>query len=124
MNLNIIYILVSVLVAVLGQLLLKKGMADLGPMTLSLPWDQLLSTLWQIGRNPYVFIGLLTNVISTIFWLIALSRVDLSYAYPYVSLSYGIVLIVAWLIFHENLNAYRLIGTLIVCLGVLVISRG
>jgi drug/metabolite transporter (DMT)-like permease len=124
MNLSIIYILVSVIVAVLGQLLLKKGMADFGPLVLALPWDHLLNTLWQIIKNPYVFIGLFIYGLSTIFWLIALSRVDLSYAYPFVSLSYGIMLIAAWLIFHENLNTYRLIGTLIICLGVLIISRG
>jgi drug/metabolite transporter (DMT)-like permease len=124
MNLTAFYILISVGIGALGQVLLKKGMNDMGPLSLSLPWNQLGGVLWRVATNPYVFIGLAIYLVSMVFWLIALSHVDLSYAYPFASLSYGIMLIASWIFFSESITPLRLVGTLIICMGVLVISRG
>jgi drug/metabolite transporter (DMT)-like permease len=121
LNVAIIYILVSVLLGAVGQVLLKKGMSNMGPVTLTL--NQLPATLWGMATNLYVVFGLLLYVTGTVFWLSALSRVDLSYAYPFASLSYVIMLAASWLLFHENITVVRLLGTLIVALGVFVISR-
>jgi drug/metabolite transporter (DMT)-like permease len=100
MTLAIVYILISVLTGAVGQVLLKKGMANMGPLTLT-P-EQLGSILWRIGTNPFVIVGLAIYVSGTVFWLTALSRVDLSYAYPFASLSYLLMLAASWLLFHEN----------------------
>jgi drug/metabolite transporter (DMT)-like permease len=62
-------------------------------------------------------------VCGTLFWLTALSRVDLSYAYPFASLSYIIMLTASWLLFNENITPMRLMGSLVVGLGVFLISR-
>jgi drug/metabolite transporter (DMT)-like permease len=121
MTLAIFYILVSVVAGAAGQVLLKKGMGSMGPLTLSI--DQLGNILWRIGTNPYVVIGLAIYVGGTVFWLTALSRVDLSYAYPFASLSYVVMLIASWQLFDENITVLRLLGTLIVCVGVFIISR-
>ena len=121
MNLSIIYILISVIGGAIGQILLKKGMTSLGPLTLA--WNDLFTNLWRIATNPYVFTGLGIYVISVIFWLFALSRVDLSFAYPFASLSYVIMLLASWQLFDEHISPVRLIGTLLVGIGVLVISR-
>ncbi len=121
MTLAILYILVSVVAGAVGQVLLKKGMGSMGPLTLSV--DQLGNVLWRIGTNPYVIIGLLIYVGGTVFWLTALSRVDLSYAYPFASLSYVVMLIASWQLFNENITSLRVLGTLVVCLGVFIISR-
>ena len=123
MNLAVLYILISVVIGGVGQVLLKKGMDDIGQLTLSLPWRQLGATLWRIGTNPYVFIGLVVYLGATVFWLVALSRVDLSYAYPCASLSYVILLLASWLLLKESITPVRLIGTLIICLGVFIIYR-
>ena len=120
-SLAIGYILVSVMLSATGQILLKKGMTQTGAITLSS--NQIVSILWRIASNPYVIIGLMIYVCGTVFWLAALSRVDLSYAYPFASLSYIVMLTASWLLFHENITPVRLLGTLIVALGVLVISR-
>lgn len=115
------YILVSVLAGATGQVLLKKGMSSIGPLTLSL--SKLLSILWRMATNPYVIVGLLIYVGGTVFWLTALSRVDLSYAYPFASLSYIVMLAASWLLFREDISVVRLLGTLVVGVGVLIISR-
>ena len=58
-----------------------------------------------------------------VFWLVALSRVDLSYAYPFASLSYVVMLTASWLLFNENITSLRLLGTVVIGLGVFLISR-
>jgi drug/metabolite transporter (DMT)-like permease len=121
MSVAIAYILVSVVLGAMGQILLKKGMGGMGPLTLSA--DQLGSILWRIVTSPYVVIGLGIYVCGTLFWLMALSRVDLSYAYPFASLGYVVMLVASWQLFNENISPLRLAGTLMVCLGVFLISR-
>ena len=121
LNMSIIYILVSVLFGAVGQILLKKGMGSMGPVTLTL--QGLPSTLWRMGTNLYVIGGLLIYVTGTVFWLAALSRVDLSYAYPFASLSYVIMLAASWLLFHEDITMLRVVGTVVIALGVIIISR-
>ena len=95
MNAAVGYIMISVIGGAVGQILLKKGMGSMGPLTLSL--GKLGEVLWRIGTNPYVIAGLAIYVTGTVFWLVALSRVDLSYAYPFASLSYVVMLAAAWL---------------------------
>lgn len=121
MTIAIAYILTSVIAGAVGQIMLKKGMSTMGPLTLS--FDQLFNILWRVGTNPYVVIGLAIYVTGTVFWLAALSRVDLSYAYPFASLSYGVMLLASWQLFNEDITPFRLMGTLVVCLGVFLISR-
>lgn len=121
MTIAIVYILISVFSGATGQILLKKGMSSMGPLTLSM--DQLFNIFWRIGTNPYVVIGLAIYVAGTVFWLAALSRVDLSYAYPFASLSYVVMLTASWQLFNENITPMRLLGSLVVCLGVFLISR-
>lgn len=121
MNIAVVYILISVLGGAIGQLLLKHGMMILGPLTLSI--EDLGPILLVMATNLYVVGGLFVYGCSTIFWLVALSRVDLSYAYPFASLSYVIMLVVSWRLFDENISFLRLLGTAIITVGVLLISR-
>ena len=121
MNIAVVYILISVMGGALGQILLKKGMSSMGPLTLSI--DQAIPILWKMSTNPYVIVGLGIYVMSTFFWLTALSRVDLSYAYPFASLSYVIMLIASWWLFDENISLLRVTGSIVVLVGVILISR-
>jgi len=121
MKIAVLYILISVIASTVGQLLLKKGMNEMGSVTLSM--NQILSTAWKMITNPYVFIGLLIYVAGTVFWLAALSRVDLSYAYPFASLSYVIMLVASWMMFNEQITLTRILGSVVIGIGVLLISR-
>jgi drug/metabolite transporter (DMT)-like permease len=121
MNIAIVYILISVLAGGVGQIILKKGMSSMGPLTLTA--NDFLPIIWRMFTNPFVVIGLAVYGFSTILWLTALSRVDLSYAYPFASLGYVIMLFASWQLFHENISVLRLIGCGVVILGVILISR-
>lgn len=121
MTLAITYIMISVLAGATGQILLKHGMTAIGEVTINA--DQVLSVLFRLATNPFIVGGLGLYAGGTIFWLAALSRVDLSYAYPFASLSYVVMLLAAWFLFNEHITPLRLLGTLIVGIGVLLISR-
>lgn len=120
-NLALIYILAAVLASAVGQLVLKKGMGSMGVLTLDA--GHLGGILARIMTNPYILLGLAIYACGTLFWLVALSRVDLSYAYPFVSFSYVVMLVASWLLLNEQISLLRIAGSAVVILGVLLISR-
>ena len=114
----------SILLSSIAQLSMKISMIFLAEYThQNLPLSNLLS------ENPAVFIwlffGLSCYVISMAFWLFAIARLDLSLAYPMLSLSYVIVYFVAinWPLLGEHSSWIRSAGIFIILLGVLFISR-
>jgi drug/metabolite transporter (DMT)-like permease len=121
MNIAIVYILISVLGGAIGQVLLKKGMSRMGPLTLQV--NEVGNLIQKLATNPFVMIGLFIYGVSTVFWLAALSREDLSYVYPFASLSYIVMLVASWQIFNENITLLRLLGCMVVGVGVFLISR-
>ena len=114
----LIIILAGIAFASLGQISWKWGMNIEGAVT-KLDLDTLMSMI----MNPYVVLGLAMYGLSTLCWLIALSRKDLSYVYPFTILTFIIVLLTSKFLFNEELPVLRIIGTLIVIFGILVIVR-
>jgi drug/metabolite transporter (DMT)-like permease len=121
MTIAVAYILISVVAGGAGQILLKQGMSRMGEITIVA--NQVPMILWRIATNPFVVGGLALYAGGTIFWLAALSRVDLSFAYPFASLSYIIMLLASWQLFNENISLLRLAGTIVIGMGVFMISR-
>ena len=120
-KLSMNYLLISIILGGFGQVLLKKGMEIIGPVDLS--FLSLGKVVWSLISNPFIVGGIFTYGISMLLWLTALSKVELSYAYPFVSLGYIIMIFASWLIFHENITLLRLSGCLVILLGVIIISR-
>lgn len=116
---NVLLLFVSISLAVAGQLFMKHGMMLFG----TFPVTQLLAKMIPMIFQPYVFIGILCFGVSSIFWLVVLSRIDLSLAYPLVSIAYIVVAIFSYFVFKENVSLLRWIGIITICLGVLLISR-
>jgi len=114
-------IFISVLLGALGQLSMKQGMAKVG--LVSLKFATFLLNLFRILREPFVLLGLFLYAVSTIFWLTVLSRADLSYAYPMISIGYVLVLFFSWALLNERISLIRIIGVLLICGGVFLISR-
>ena len=115
----IIFILSAVLINVVGQIFIKKGLNSMTNLNFS---GNLFSTYINIFLSPNVMIGLCTYFISVLLWLYALSIVDLSYAFPFLALSYIMVIIGSWLFLGESISAVRLIGVLVICIGVSIVA--
>jgi multidrug transporter EmrE-like cation transporter len=114
-------LLLATVLGVVGQLVLKYAMSQMGALQLSAGGVPML--IWRMATSPYVIGGLLIYGLGTFFWLIFLSRVPLSYAYPFVSLGIVLGLLSAWGLFHEQVPPLRWVGMLIVCAGVVLVSR-
>jgi len=112
-------LLICILFTSTGQLILKKGMLILGPIeTLSL-------STFDIFFNPYVLLGIIFNLGGWILYILALSKSELSLAYPIWSLTFVIVPTVSILIFKESISIMKLCGFGFVCIGIclVIISR-
>jgi multidrug transporter EmrE-like cation transporter len=92
----------------LSQILLKKGMNTIGKFDFS--GGSLLGMVPVVALNPYVIGGLAVLVFSMGLHLMALSRVELSFAYPFLSVSYILVLFAGYMLFGESVNVARVIG--------------
>jgi multidrug transporter EmrE-like cation transporter len=115
-------IMVGVLLNAAAQLLLKAGMNRIGHFEFSAA--NLVPIGWKVATNPPIVAGLTCYVVSVVVWLLALSRVDVSYAYPMLSAGYIVNAIAAWYLFGEVLSPMKLAGIFVIILGVFLISRG
>jgi len=115
------YILISILFSVFGQLSMRKGMMLFGEVNLN-P-DNFLSTVIQVFTRPFVILGLIFYAIGTIFWLTALSKVELSFGYPMLSLGYVLIFFLSWILLGEKVSFIRFLGIALVCLGLFLVAR-
>jgi multidrug transporter EmrE-like cation transporter len=116
------FILFTVLTNAAAQVCLKYGMIQLG--TLNFAGVNPVIKLLQIVFSPFVFIGLCIFVISMASHLFVLSKVELSFAYPFLSLAYVVVAVLAYFLFREDLNAFRIGGIALICVGTVLIAQG
>ena len=116
------FILFTVFTNAAAQVMLKYGMMQLGP--LSFAGVNPIVKILQIVFSPFVFLGLCTFVISMASHLFVLSKVGLSYAYPFLSLAYVAVAFLAYFLFGEEMNAARVGGIALICAGTVFIAQG
>jgi drug/metabolite transporter (DMT)-like permease len=119
---SVTLIILSVLLGVVGQLVLKAAISQIGP--LSVGDGGALGAFWRIVPNVGIWAGLCVYGIGTFFWLVALSQVELGYAYPFISLSYVLILLASWALFRERVSWWRLLGVAAICIGVYVVAAG
>jgi len=118
---NILLILLSVLLAVFGQFFLKKGMMDIGeiPFNLSTP----IFLIGKIFTSFKLFLGFLLFGLSSIVWLVVLSKVELSFAYPMVSTGYILTILISWKFLGETISPARWIAVVVICAGVALLAK-
>jgi multidrug transporter EmrE-like cation transporter len=116
-----LFIALTIAFTVVGQLFVKKGMLEVG----SSPADVTLLPRFvlQALTNLRVMFGLACAVVAAISWTVAISRSDLSFAYPFTGLSAVLVLALSGALFGESVLLGRWLGVGIVCLGLFVAAR-
>ena len=114
---NLALVLVSVLAAAGGQLMLKQGMQ----LATSKHKNTGGSLVLGAATSPWVWLGLAIFGISAIVWLVVLSRVPLSLAYPFNALGYLVILTASILLLHERANLFTWAGTTLVVAGLVIV---
>lgn len=119
-TLSLAFILFTVLTNAAAQIMLKRGMIQIGP--LAALNGNLIEKVFSIVFQPWVFLGLSMFVVSMASHLFVLSRVQLSFAYPFLSLAYVVVAAYAFFVFGEDVGPMRIAGIGLICLGTVFIS--
>lgn len=122
-NMTIGLILVSVTLAAIAQVTLKAGMnhvTDANGGQLALSGD----SLKQIAAQVWVWAGLAIFAFSAVLWLFALSRANLSFAYPFAALGYVIIVIASILFLNEHVQPVTWVGMALIVGGILLIAQG
>ncbi|HIE30076.1 TPA: hypothetical protein EYP66_22655 [Candidatus Poribacteria bacterium] len=116
---DFLLIFVNVLFTVIGHLMLKHGMSQVGRVS---SISMLPSIAARAVLNPFVVFGLLVFLMTSGLWLVVLSRVKLSLAYPMLSISYILAIFFSWLLFKEHIPWIRIVGAFVICIGVSLVS--
>jgi len=114
-------ILLGVLLNAAAQLLLKAGMSQIGHFEFSVA--NLVPIGLKVMVNPPILAGLFAYVVSVGVWLLVLSRIQVSYAYPMLSIGYIVNAIAAYYLFGEPLSVMRVTGIFIIIAGVYCVSQ-
>jgi drug/metabolite transporter (DMT)-like permease len=117
-----IYVAATLAFTVYGQLVLKWQIGGAGPMPDS-GADKLMFLFRQF-LNPWIISGFASAFLASLAWMAAMTRFDLNYAYPFMSLAFVIVMLFSVFFLGEAITLPRLLGTLLVMAGLIVIARG
>lgn len=109
-------IIISSTLGAIAQLSLKTGMNAYGKISFG---PDMISAVFQ----PLVFLGLTIYFLSSVTWILALSKADVSFVYPFASLGYVIVTILSGTILNEQISTLRIIGVSVIILGVYVVGK-
>jgi multidrug transporter EmrE-like cation transporter len=114
-------LLTGVLLNAAAQLLLKAGTNSVGVFEFSR--DNIVPIGWKLATEPHIAGGLACYVVSVVIWIMALSRVEVSIAYPLLSIGYVVNAVAAWYLFGEAVTPMRLTGIAIIIVGVWIVAR-
>lgn len=115
------FLFTGILLNAAAQLLLKAGTNAVGAIHLSM--DNWFDTGLRLATQLPILGGLLCYVISVTVWIVGLSRVDVTIAYPLLSLGYVVNAIGAWYFLGEAISAQRILAIAIIITGVALLTR-
>ncbi len=115
------YIFWTVFFTVYGQLILKWRIAKYG----DLPeiFSDKIVFLFRLLFDPFILSGLLAAFIASFFWMAAMTKLELSIAYPFMSSAFILVFLFSVFLFQESINSYKIIGLILITSGLLVTSQ-
>ena len=117
-----VYVIATVLLTVYGQIAIKWQVLEAGPFPAD-PGEK----LWFLARllaNPWVLSALAAGLLASVSWMAAMTRLELSHAYPFMSLAFILVMVCSAWFFSEPITPLKITGIVLVVLGIVVGSQG
>ena len=112
---------IGVILNAFASLSIKAGMNRIGEFSFGL--NSLFHIAFKVALSPFFLLGLACYVISLAIWVLVLSRLEVTVAYPMISIGYVINAILAYFWLGEDLSLIRILGILVICFGVVLITR-
>lgn len=116
-----LYILGTILFTVYGQIIIKIRIPIYGELPVGS--HQKILFLLRLLLDPYILSGLFSALIAALLWMAAMTKTSLSYAYPFIGLNFVLIFFLSILLLKEPFSIYRLIGVIIIVLGIFIASR-
>lgn len=117
-----VYVICTVMLTVYAQIAIKWQVLEAGPF----PPDP-AGKFWFLTRlllNPWVISALAAGLLAAVSWMAAMTRLELSHAYPFMSLAFVLVMVFSALVFNEPITALKVTGVALVVLGIVIGSQG
>lgn len=117
-----LFIILTIIFTVYSQLVMKWQVSLAGalPPTTTGRIDFIVSLL----LNPWVITGVVSTFFAGVSWMLAMTKFEISYAFPFVSLNYIFMLMAGVLIFGETMSPLKLLGSFVVVIGLLILAKG
>ena len=117
-----LYILATIGFTVYGQLILKWRIAAMGPM----PDGAFTKLRFLVGLlfDPLIFSGIAAAFLAALAWMAAMTKFEISHAYPFMSLNFVAVLLLSGLLLGEQVTVPKTIGVALIVVGTVIASRG
>ena len=121
--LNHFYLLLAISFGVISQLIIKWQMSAFVFNDYE-TWQDKFALAFSMLLNPYIIISLFLTLLAGVTWMIAMTKFEISYAYPFTLLGLVLVTIFSVIFFGESVNTYKISGIVLIILGIVIISRG
>ena len=121
--LNHFYLLLAISFGVVSQLIIKWQMSAFSFNDYE-TWQDKFTLAFSMLLNPYIMIALVLTLLAGVTWMIAMTKFEISYAYPFTILGLVFVTIFSVILFGESVNIYKIGGIILIVFGVIVISKG
>jgi drug/metabolite transporter (DMT)-like permease len=117
-----VFIFATIGFTVYSQLIMRWRVDEAGPLPFSLP-DQ-VGYVSRLLMNAWVMSGIIATFLAGISWMLAMTKFEISYAYPFVSLTYVLVMAASFFLFGESMSLTKVAGTIVVVAGITLIAQG
>jgi multidrug transporter EmrE-like cation transporter len=117
-----VYLALAIGLTVFGQVVFKWRIGMAGPLPEDI--NGKLRFVGMLLLQPWVISGFAAAFLASLFWILALSRLELSHAYAFVSLNFVLVFLFAAVFFQEAVTPAKVIGLSLIVVGLIVTSRG
>jgi len=120
---NHFYIFLSILFAVSSQLIIKWKMSSYD-LSMHQTLFEKFSFAFSMLFNPYIMLSILLTLLSGLSWMIAMTKFDISYAYPFTTLGFVFIFIFSVLLFNEPVTWQKIVGLIFIISGIIITSKG
>lgn len=117
-----LYIALTIALTVFGQIAIKMQVLQAGALPAGGP--EKLAFLIKLLLNPWIIAAFAAAFLASISWMGAMTKFPLSYAYPFMSLNFVIVLMLGAWLFNEPLSITKIVGVLLICAGTVIAAQG
>jgi multidrug transporter EmrE-like cation transporter len=120
-SLHYLYLLGTIAFTVYGQLIIKWRIGNYGHLPEEM--NKKIFFLFKLFLDPFILSGFIAALFASVFWMAAITKFEVSYAYPFVSLAFVAVLLLSTVLFNEPLTVHKIVGLSFIVLGIYISSQ-